>query len=181
MKYDKLPGTCWKETRWSRSIGLNGGTMAMRSRPCIVKDADDADRLIWDGFCQNNLAVYLRNIKGRTAVIAKGCDSRAIVELIKENQIARERLVIIGVPCEGMVDRALIESELGPGEVEDVIFKHGEMKVNGAEFEKRFNRKDILHHSCKNLHPPGSGDFRPPGGISSTFSAGRYFRGHRGL
>ena len=43
------------------------------------------------------------HIKGRTAVIAKGCDSRAIGELIKENQIARERLVIIGVPCEGMV------------------------------------------------------------------------------
>ena len=56
------------------------------------------------GFCKTNLARYLPKRKEKTAIVAKGCDSRALVELIKENQIARDQLVIIGVPCEGLVD-----------------------------------------------------------------------------
>ena len=66
----------------------------------------DVDRLIWDGFCEIDLASYLPKRKEKAAIVAKGCDSRAIVELIKENQIARDQVFIIGVPCEGMIDRA---------------------------------------------------------------------------
>jgi formate dehydrogenase (coenzyme F420) beta subunit len=87
-------------------IGFEGGSLPARSRPVFVRKEEDVERLIWDEFCETNLARYLPKRKERTAIVAKGCDSRAIVELVKENQVARDTVVIIGVPCEGMLDRA---------------------------------------------------------------------------
>jgi formate dehydrogenase subunit beta len=86
-------------------IGFERGSLPSRSRPCFVRREEDVDRLIWDGFCEIDLASYLPKRKEKVGIVAKGCDSRAIVELIKENQITRDKVFIIGVPCEGMMDR----------------------------------------------------------------------------
>lgn len=77
-----------------------------RTRPCIVRRVEDADRLVFDRHCVNNLAVYLTSAKrpapGRVAVTAKGCDARSIAMLIAEQQIAREDVFVIGLPCDGV-------------------------------------------------------------------------------
>ena len=86
-------------------IGFENGTISSRSSPCFVRKTADADKLIWDAKCENNLAKYLPGRKEKIGIIAKGCDSRAIVGLIQEKQIEREKLFIVGVPCEGMNDR----------------------------------------------------------------------------
>jgi formate dehydrogenase subunit beta len=77
------------------------------NRPFFAKSSDDVDRLVWNKSCAANLAVYLPNTNERVAIVAKGCDSRSIVELVKANQIKREDVFIIGIPCTG------IESEDG--------------------------------------------------------------------
>jgi ferredoxin len=71
-----------------------------------VKRAEDVERLVWNPFCTNNLAVYLPEVKsvGRVAIVAKGCDARSVVTLIQEHQIPREQVVILGLCCSGMVD-----------------------------------------------------------------------------
>jgi formate dehydrogenase subunit beta len=130
-------------------IGFEQGTMHLRSTPCFVRDAADVDRLVWDDFCQNNLAAYVAKREGSTAIVAKGCDTRALVELIKENRISREQLVIIGVPCEGMVDSARIETELDHGAIREVFKENGELVVKGINSERRFNREAFLYESCK--------------------------------
>ncbi len=43
-------------------------------------------------------------------MVAKGCDARNLVTHIVENQIARDQVYIIGVPCTGMVDKRKIAS-----------------------------------------------------------------------
>jgi formate dehydrogenase subunit beta len=48
----------------------------------------------------------------RIGFIVKGCDMRAITALIKERQAAREDLVLIGMPCRGMLDRRRMEAAL---------------------------------------------------------------------
>ena len=85
-------------------IGFRQGTLAMTTEPVLVKDAEKTDQLYWDSFCFVNLATYLPKTEGKIGIIAKGCDSRNIAVHIVENQIKREQLFIIGVPCEGMVD-----------------------------------------------------------------------------
>ena len=77
-----------------------------RSKPFISSKAEDAGKFIMDETCVNNLAVYLTKDEimkqGKVAVVAKGCDIRAIVALIQENQIKRDDVYIIGVNCQGV-------------------------------------------------------------------------------
>ena len=86
-------------------IGFENGTIPSRSSPCFIRKAADTERLVWNAHCENDLAKYLPGRKEKIGIVAKGCDSRAIVGLIQEKQIDREKLFIIGVPCEGVVDR----------------------------------------------------------------------------
>lgn len=73
-----------------------------RIQPSFITSSEDAGKLVWSDRCKNNLAKFLLDEEGRVGVVAKGCDSRAIVELIKGRQIDRDRIHIIGIPCEGM-------------------------------------------------------------------------------
>jgi formate dehydrogenase subunit beta len=79
------------------------------ARPAFVTEIGDCDRLIFDHRCVHNLAAYLSPRRtqvaalGRLAVVIKACDARAIAGLIRENQIKRENIVLIGVRCGGVV------------------------------------------------------------------------------
>jgi len=76
--------------------------------PVFIRTAEEADRLIFDGRCLPNLAVYLPKEPirqmGRMAVVVKGCDLRAVNVLLRENVIKREDVVLIGVRCDGVGD-----------------------------------------------------------------------------
>ncbi|MGQ9678870.1 MAG: 4Fe-4S ferredoxin [bacterium] len=77
------------------------------SQVAFVTRKEDADQLIFDSTCSQNLANYLLKVKGKgkVAVVARGCDSRSLVVLLQERQIAREKVYILGVGCEGVVMR----------------------------------------------------------------------------
>lgn len=94
-----------KEKKADVVIGFEKGTLPLYATPCFIKSPDQAGRLTWNSFCGNNLANYLPKRKNKIGIVAKGCDSRSIVVLIQENQIKREQLYIIGIPCEGMTDK----------------------------------------------------------------------------
>jgi formate dehydrogenase (coenzyme F420) beta subunit len=79
------------------------------ARPAFVTDPAHADRLVFDRRCTHNLAAYLSPRRshlarlGKRAVVVKGCDARAVAGLIRETQIKREDVVIIGVRCGGVL------------------------------------------------------------------------------
>ncbi len=81
------------------------------SPPLFVSNPEDAERLGFDDRCFNNLAVYLHiqqvRDMGKTAVVVKGCDLRAVNVLLRENVIKREDVVLIGVRCGGVGDPPL--------------------------------------------------------------------------
>jgi ferredoxin len=84
------------------------------ARPAFVTAPADADRLIFDARCTQNLATYLSprrvDVKrlGRPAIVVKGCDARAVAGLIRETQLRREDVTVIGVRCGGvMADPAM--------------------------------------------------------------------------
>jgi formate dehydrogenase subunit beta len=130
-------------------IGFEEGTLPFRSRPCFVRSPDEADRLIWNSFCENNLAKYVVKRTERMAIVAKGCDTRALLELIKEKQIVRDRINIIGVPCEGMIDRVRVEAELRNQPIGTVEVREGRFLVIGKDFEKELDIKEFLYPSCQ--------------------------------
>ncbi len=135
-------------------IGFEKGSLPLRSRPALVRRAADADRLVWDGFCEASLARYLPKIKERTAIVAKGCDSRAVVELIKENQITREQIFIIGVSCNGMIERARIAPILETGALVIDDESGGRLVIRKDGQEEILERREFLHDHCAAcVHP----------------------------
>jgi len=138
-----------EEGRVEMVIGFERGTMPLRRTPCFVRQKGEVGRLIWDSFCENNLAKYLVGRAEPLAIVAKGCDARSIVELIKENQLRREQVIIIGVPCQGMVDWRGVEAGFEGGEVREAEEKDGKLILKGADFEKTLDRDDFLYPSCQ--------------------------------
>ncbi|MDR0354710.1 MAG: 4Fe-4S ferredoxin, partial [Deltaproteobacteria bacterium] len=85
-------------------IGYRQGTMPLTTAPFFARTAEDCDQLVWSNFARINLANYLSGRTGKVAIVAKGCDARSAVGQVTENQILKENLYIIGVPCTGMID-----------------------------------------------------------------------------
>ena len=87
-------------------IGYKAGSVPFKCAPCFAETAEDAERLVWNPTCVNNLSVYLPSAvkQGKVAVVVKPCDAKSVVELLKEHQIERENVVVICVPCPGVLN-----------------------------------------------------------------------------
>jgi len=97
-------------------IGYEKGNRDNMARPSVIHTADDVDKLVWNPGCLNNLTLFLveemktKPKKGEEpdlrpiGIVVKPCDSKTLVELLKENIVPREGLKIIGVTCNGVVD-----------------------------------------------------------------------------
>jgi ferredoxin len=89
-------------------IGYTAGRRATSAMPVIVTNAAETDRLVFSAACANNLALYLTKAKkdirksGKTAIVAKGCDMKALAGLMAESQLNRDDIYIIGVACAGV-------------------------------------------------------------------------------
>jgi coenzyme F420-reducing hydrogenase delta subunit/heterodisulfide reductase subunit C len=85
-------------------IGYTAGSLDARSVPVMITSPEETTRLDWGSGCWNNLATYLpAAIKkaGRVAVMVKKCDIGAVIGLIRENQIRREDVMLVGAQCVG--------------------------------------------------------------------------------
>ena len=136
-----------KEGKVDSVIGFRKGTVPLMNEPYIAKTPQDVHNLVWDSNCGINLANYLTDRKEKIGIIAKGCDSRNIVTHIIENKIKREQLVIIGVPCKGMIDKRKISS-MFEGEITEVTEDEKSITVKGNGFEKTLNKNEILQQNC---------------------------------
>jgi formate dehydrogenase (coenzyme F420) beta subunit len=143
-------------------IGWKQGSYGYRVAPVFIEDAAGAAELIFSPLCTANLATYLTLVEKlpvprgqeaddrKVALMVKGCDSRAVTQLIVEKGIHREQVVVIGCPCPGMVDAELL-AEKYP-ETED----QAELRWDGEEFvitaggeEIRVARDELLAEKCR--------------------------------
>jgi formate dehydrogenase subunit beta len=131
-------------------IGFESGSLKFTTTPLITKDKSDVERLVINPFIVNNLANFLTEIKGRVGIVAKGCDSRSIVSLIQDNKVVREDVVILAVPCPGIIDLAKVERLAGKDRDElDDITREGDkviIKVDGKK--KEFPTTQVLFDHC---------------------------------
>ena len=148
--------TLLEEGKVDYIIGFEPGSLKFSTTPLITKDKDDIDCLVINSFIVNNLSVYLTEVEGRVGIVAKGCDSRSIVSLIQDKQVARENIVIIGVPCPGLIDLKKVELLLGRDRDElDSITRNGDrvvITVGGKETE--FPTTKLLFDNCLSCEFP---------------------------
>ncbi|MFQ5965873.1 MAG: 4Fe-4S dicluster domain-containing protein [Candidatus Scalinduaceae bacterium] len=86
--------------------GYGEGSTPERTRPVFITKPEDVNKLTWNKYCVYNLTTYLKRQEarklGKPAIVVKGCDAKTIIVLIKESQIKREDVYILGVTCNGV-------------------------------------------------------------------------------
>jgi formate dehydrogenase (coenzyme F420) beta subunit len=129
-------------------IGYKKGTIPMMNQPVLINSADQAELLYWDRNCGLNLCNYLTKRTDRIGIVANGCNSRNIVTHITENQIRRDQLYIVGIPCKGMIDHRAVQRAVKQQEILAVEEHSETFTVKGKDFEETFNIKDYLRSNC---------------------------------
>lgn len=145
-----------------RVVGYEKATFGFGVRPAFFTAPDDVERFVYSPACVNDLAVYVKLEerpplpRGATpdtrkvGIVAKGCDTRAILQLCQENIVKRDGVVIIGVPCRGIVDL----SKLGAAARGDVRDAGDSFVVTADGVAKEFARDDLLAERCKVCRHP---------------------------
>ena len=128
-------------------IGYETGAVPLRATPLFVRQPEDVQRLIWDATCENNLLAFLPKYHGKkVGIMVKGCDSRAILGLIQENQVKRENLRIVGVNCAGVADPRKVAARLGVTleDLEDLSLEDGQVVAG----EVRLPLPEVIYDLC---------------------------------
>jgi ferredoxin len=136
-------------------IGWEKGSRALAATPALIDSPEGADRLIFDSTCGNNPAVYFTKDSRRlvkegkkVGVVVKGCDARSLALYMAERQVKRENIVIIGLPCNGVVDSNKIAALVEGREVLEFSEADGKITVKGRDFDLTVDAKDVLSSSC---------------------------------
>lgn len=132
--------------------------------PCFVAVEDEVKKLVWGPLCAHNLSKYAlraRELDGKVGLLVKGCDARAIVELVKQHQIERDEIVVVGVPCQGQVDLRKLEEVLGFSlevvkGVEDV---GDDFLVTIGEEKEKVPKDQVLRDKCFYCKHPASFEY----------------------
>jgi len=133
-------------------IGFGQGTELARTTPVFIDSPEGVSALTWGPFCANNLAKYVtdyKNAPGNVAVVVKGCDARSVIRLLDDNQISRDKVVVIGVPCSGQLEWQKVAAEVKPGASLKETADNGEsfsVKTDAGDYS--FNKKDYMLHRC---------------------------------
>jgi ferredoxin len=143
-------------------IGFREGARPLSASPCFIKEAERADDLVWNPFCSVNLAAYLPRFftpdprlkepppPPKVAIISKGCDGRSIVGLVKERKVPRDNVVIVAVPCHGVVDAGAVRQRLGGAEIADAKMSGDTIKVTGELGKKHsIELAEVLSDVCR--------------------------------
>nr|NIM44418.1 4Fe-4S ferredoxin [Nitrososphaeria archaeon] len=130
-------------------IGYEAGSLPLRTTPCFIRKPNDVEKLVLNPTCDDNLARYLLDREEkRIGIVAKGCDTRSILVVLSEKQIPRENMVIIGVPCLGVINRRKIEAEVGSREILEASVTNEEVTVSGEGFSRTLKTDDLLCDEC---------------------------------
>ncbi|MFW9867464.1 MAG: 4Fe-4S ferredoxin [Candidatus Thorarchaeota archaeon] len=140
-------------------IGYSEGTVPLSSTPIIIRKEEDVDKLIWNNLCYINLARYLAPLmpqlcdsEGKSlkiGIVAKGCVGRAVNLLAVEKQVNLENIKMIGIKCNGNVNRSKIDMEIGEKEILDLIIDGDDIVVKGKDWEQKFPYEQYINELCK--------------------------------
>lgn len=130
-------------------IGFGQWTLPLRVTPIFIRSPEGTENLIWNSFCENNLAAYLHKFnKFKVGIVVKGCDSRSIIALSLEKRFKPGQLFLMGVPCQRMVDRRKVKKAV-QGEILHAHEEGNQIIVRGDGFETALKRDDFLYPSCQ--------------------------------
>ncbi len=130
-------------------IGFSDWTLPLRTTPIFTRTPDGAENLVWNSFCENNLTTYLHKFSRlKVGVVVKGCDARSVTALSLEKRFPNHRPLLIGVPCQRMVDRKKVKKTV-KGEILKAVEQGELLLIKGEDFEVTLKRDDFLYSVCQ--------------------------------
>lgn len=146
-------------------VGYEEGTLPLTATPCFITQHEEADKLVWNAYCTQNLTKFVHDLisqhknaqkrvkpedrkKKVVGVVARGCTTRSIVLQIQERQYGRDEVVIIGVPCAGYVDRKTLAVALNGEDIVGGSLNGDQLTVQTAAGEKKLALADVLAENC---------------------------------
>ncbi|HLZ18360.1 MAG TPA: 4Fe-4S dicluster domain-containing protein [Smithellaceae bacterium] len=146
-------------------VGYEKGTLPLTATPCFITQPEEADKLVWNNLCTQNLAKFVHDLimahknsqkrvkpedrkKKVVGVVARGCTTRSLIIHLQERQYEREDVCIIGVPCDGYVDGKGLKIKIGGADIIDGSIDGGQIKMKTSDGDKTVALKDVLADCC---------------------------------
>ena len=139
-------------------LGWERGTSPLRTTPLFAREPEDAERLVYDPTCDQNLAGYVGRIKEhRVALVARPCEARALVEQLRENRITRDRMLAIGLSCPGMISRRALALRLANRVIREGRLTGDRLVVAGDGWQEEFPWTEVRDPVCQGCRLPDPG------------------------
>ncbi len=147
-------------------IGYEKGTYGCRISPSFAFSPEDADKFVFSPLCVHNLAVYplleekLPLKRGeeedtrKIGIVVKGCDSRAVAQIIQEKGFNREDVILIGVCCTGVIDPKKLAAQFPESSGLKVREENGNYVLTVNGITKTIPKKELLLHACIHCENP---------------------------
>jgi formate dehydrogenase subunit beta len=146
-------------------VGYEQGTLPLTATPCFITDPSEAEKLVWNAFCVQNLAKFVHDLiflqkesqkrvkpedrkKKVVGVVARGCTTRSLLIHLQERQYDRSEVVIIGVPCTGYMDKKKLSACLEGEEVLEGTLNGAELQVKTAAGDRKVRLNEVLADNC---------------------------------
>ncbi len=136
-------------------IGWEKGSLPLASTPVFISSEEEAERLVFDSTCGNNLTVYftkdnkkISREEKKIGIVVKGCDARSLILNMTERQMKREDVTIIGVPCNGVIDIKKIKRKVEGKEVLEFREEGDKLSIKGSDYKLSFPLEEGLSDSC---------------------------------
>jgi ferredoxin len=138
-------------------IGWKRGFDSLRAAPMYMRGEADVDKLIWDRTCMQNLATYLPHEKGRKiGVIVKGCDSRSVIQLLQEGLIDRKEIVLIGLPCDGIISIGKLKQKVDIDRIKSAVIGGGKVEVESPGESASIDLQELKPDKCLSCKYPNA-------------------------
>lgn len=130
-------------------LAWTGKSAHALSMPLFITTESDLDRLDFGPVHVQNLAAYLPSMKGRkVGIVARGCDSRTIVELLQEKLINRDDVTVFGISCSGAVNIRRVRKAVGTASIRSITVNGDTLTVTTAEETHTLPLQDVLMDKC---------------------------------
>jgi formate dehydrogenase subunit beta len=146
-------------------VGYEKGTLPLTATPCFITTPEEADRLVWNPCCVQNLAKFVHDLldqhheaqkrvkpeakrKKVVGIVARGCTSRSLMIHLQEKQYGKDEIVILGVPCGGYLDGRKLAAFAGGEEIREGSLDAGKVVVKTVSGEHQADLKGLLADNC---------------------------------
>ncbi|MCL5987156.1 MAG: 4Fe-4S dicluster domain-containing protein [Actinobacteria bacterium] len=152
-------------------IGYQKGVNPISNSPLFIRKADDVERFEYGFFSSQSLPQYLTYYKGKIGLVVKGCDSRAINQLIVEERVRREDLFVLAMPCLGTIHPKKVERKLNGLPIRAARVEGSTLIINSYDEDKDIEvpLEEAVFDKCLSCsyHEPATmdeaaGDFEKP-------------------